>query len=137
MSMGPSNPPCRTCRGEAVICRQTGRPWSVCDCGWCERGSSTKVSCPICKAEETKLLPAEVAKAINDIRVGDDRLGRYSDYEGNEDGSTYMFWMQGSDPFASQIARAIADHQASIRAWTQLALLNHRYRNRKPKGETE
>jgi len=43
--------PCRKCGGEGKICSQSGRPWSKCDCGWCERGPSTVERCPKCKAK--------------------------------------------------------------------------------------
>ncbi len=50
---------CRKCGGEGGICSQSGRPWSRCDCGWCERGPSTYKACPKCKGRAQVRLPRE------------------------------------------------------------------------------
>lgn len=73
-----------------------------------------------------KLLDNDPAltKAIDDVRACNDRLGAYSDHEGNMYGSSWYFWNKGADAFADQCDRAIADHHAAIRAWRHMRQLN-------------
>lgn len=67
--------------------------------------------------------PLEVFK---EVRAINDQLGRYSDHEGQEDGSTYYFWNHGQDAFDLQCSRAIEDHQTAIRVWRKLRRINQK-----------
>ena len=63
------------------------------------------------------------------------QLGRYSDHEGDENGSTWHFWQQGISHFDMYAARAIVDHKAAINVWEQLRELNKARRAAPPPAE--
>lgn len=69
-------------------------------------------------------LPLKVQSAMDVVRQHNDKLGQYSDHEGNESGSTFYFWDQGKDSFEEQCERAIEDHKAAITAWRKIRRLN-------------
>jgi hypothetical protein len=70
-------------------------------------------------------VPEQKALAMCDsIRECDDRIGRYSDHEGNKDGPTYYFWAQGKTKFEEHALRAIHDHQLALKAWRKALKLN-------------
>ena len=46
----PSAPVCGTCGETKIVCVSTGRQWSECDCGHCERGLGNHKPCPDCSA---------------------------------------------------------------------------------------
>lgn len=54
----------------------------------------------------------------------DDRLGKYSDYEGTEDGPTFYLWEQGVEDFDAQCKAAIRQHAIAIAAWRKFQKLN-------------
>ncbi len=68
----------------------------------------------------------EITEAIDAVRICDDRLGAYSDHEGNRDGPVSYFWDQGHLKFSAQCRRAIRDHQAAVKAWRVLKALSAR-----------
>lgn len=85
---------------------------------------------------------------FDSVRACNDRLGRYSDHEGNEDGSTFYFWRKGPAAFEKQCERAIRDHESAISAWRSLQHANNLRRyskdsamlteaNKKESGETQ
>lgn len=61
---------------------------------------------------------------FEELRKANDELGRYSDHEGDEGGSTFYFWKQGRTAFAAQCERAIEDHNRAIKLWRKLRDLN-------------
>jgi hypothetical protein len=63
---------------------------------------------------------------FENVRLINDRLGMYSDHEGDESGSTYMFWVEGRESFESHSERAIEDHQQAIKVWRRLQRLNRK-----------
>jgi len=71
------------------------------------------------------LLPAPF-DLIGELRAANDRLGAYSDHEGQEYGSTYYFWCKGQAEFDLQCDRAIEDHRAAIAIWSKLRRTNKR-----------
>ncbi len=56
----------------------------------------------------------------------DDRLGHYSDHEGNEEGPAYHHWEQGRESFELHCLRAIEDHKQAIAVWRKFARLNRK-----------
>jgi len=62
-----------------------------------------------------------IAEAIRKI---DDKLGQFSDHEGNEDGPTYHLWQLGKRRFAARCDEAIELHQRAIRLWKDARLIN-------------
>ena len=58
------------------------------------------------------------------IRVIDDKLGQFSDYEGNENGPTWYMWTRGVDKFELRCNQAIELHQRAIKIWEDARLIN-------------
>jgi hypothetical protein len=54
---------CPDCNGEGSLCAETKRPWSECDCGWCERGTKQRIECPRCGGKTSIPDPALSAHA--------------------------------------------------------------------------
>jgi hypothetical protein len=57
---------CHRCVGHSYLCSATDKPWNDCDCGMCERGPSTMITCPACQgtglASPTRLVTWQGAK---------------------------------------------------------------------------
>ncbi len=68
--------------------------------------------------------PTQLMRLCEALRVCNDQLGKYSDHEGDENGSTWHFWQMGKSRFDMYAARAIADHKAAIGVWKELRALN-------------
>lgn len=58
------------------------------------------------------------------VRYCDDRLGRYSDHEGDENGPTFHLWQKGDIDFEMHCLRAIEDHKKAITVWRKFLRLN-------------
>jgi hypothetical protein len=55
-----------------------------------------------------------VKSLFREVQANDDRLGRYSDHEGDNDGPTYQIWQAGYKTFKAHCQRAIHDHETAI-----------------------
>jgi hypothetical protein len=77
----------------------------------------------------------EEGKAMNDVdrkalaicaqvQRCDDRLGMYSDHEGDENGPAFAFWLKGRRDFELHCLRAIEDHKQAIQVWRAFIKLN-------------
>lgn len=64
------------------------------------------------------------------IQMVDDRLGQYSDYEGDENGPTHHLFANGYKSFSSACDRAIKDHSDAIVAWKRLKKFNEARKGR-------
>lgn len=73
-------------------------------------------------------LPKEISDLLlelcAEIQACDDRIGRYSDHEGTEEGPTYHLYQLGFATFKSHCIRAIEDHEAAIIVFKKLLKLN-------------
>lgn len=67
-----------------------------------------------------------ILELCDDIRQANDRLGMFSDHEGDENGSTYHFWQQGPGEFEVSCQIAIEGHQRAIKAWRKIRTANLR-----------
>jgi hypothetical protein len=65
-----------------------------------------------------------VLRHCNQISATDDRLGAFSDYEGNKDGPTWHLWTTGKERFAAYCARAIELHERALKHWKAIRRLN-------------
>lgn len=72
------------------------------------------------RVEKKSALTPRLAAIFEELRKANDRLGAYSDHEGQEHGSTYWFWNKGQIAFDLQCNRAIEDHMIAIKVWRKL-----------------
>lgn len=63
-------------------------------------------------------------KLFLEVCKNDDRLGRYSDHEGDDGGPTYYMWSQGYAIFRSHCIRSIRDHMKAVETMKKLQKLN-------------
>jgi hypothetical protein len=61
---------------------------------------------------------------FREVQANDDRLGQYSDHEGNEDGPSFFLWTQGYTTFKKHCERSIRDHEKAIETMKKLQKLN-------------
>lgn len=59
-----------------------------------------------------------------EMATSDDRLGQYSDYEGDEHGPTFYLWNQEIEVFDRQCAAAIKQHAIAMAIWKKFGKLN-------------
>jgi len=68
----------------------------------------------------------QVLGICNSIRDVDDQLGRFSDYEGGQNGPTWAVWNVSKEIFAARCEQSITLHQQAITRWKRAAALNAR-----------
>lgn len=64
------------------------------------------------------------------VQVCDDRIGRYSDHEGDENGPTFYHWKKGMEGFMDHCDRAIADHYEAVMVWRKFKRFAEGHRRR-------
>jgi hypothetical protein len=64
------------------------------------------------------------AALFKEVRVNDDRLGAYSDHEGDAEGPTAYIWSLGYEAFRDHCRRAIKAHETAIVTMKKLQELN-------------
>ncbi len=73
-------------------------------------------------------LPPELLIEFDKVRDCDDKIGAYSDHEGNDDGPTAYMWYQGKSAFRKHCQRAIDDHAKAVQIWEHLMRMNEEKR---------
>lgn len=104
------------------------RPESLAQVRWLPGVASKQRGWVISRGPEmsTKIPEWNLEALLTAVQVCDDRIGRYSDHEGNEEGPTFYHWKQGREAFQRHCDRAIGDHQEAIKVFRRFKRLASR-----------